>query len=225
MARTALSQARTQAAARTALSLARTQADLLQNLILQSQTFSNASWSKAQSSITPDTVADPITGLMTADTFSENGVNSTHSIAQSFTKFLKGETYCFYAIVKNIDPTVPCVLVATNGGVGAVFNLVTGAIVDTPANVTAQIINLENIYGAQAAGWYLCANFMRMVVTTASPTVYSAVSQSVISHTGINAPTFYIAKASLAKVNWPIPYVATTTTANNPTGAVRSKII
>lgn len=216
MARTSLSQARTGAAARADAS-ARTAADLLQNLILQSETFSNASWVKNQSSITADTVADPVTGLTTADTFSENAVNSTHNIAQVFTKFLKGETYCFYAIVKNIDASVPCVLVATNGGTGAVFNLVTGQIVDIPTGVTAEMVSLGN-------GWYLCANYMRMTVTSANPTIYSAVSAAVISHAGINAPTFYIAKTLLAKVNWPIPYVATTTTANNSNGAVRSVV-
>jgi len=66
-----------------------------ENLLLQSQSFDNASWSKGNSSVTANATTSPIS-TTTADKLIENTANNTHYAAQSAAASNEVYTYSVY---------------------------------------------------------------------------------------------------------------------------------
>jgi len=195
-----------------AASSARSSVVKTQNLLLRSESLDNASWTKSNGSVTANQAANPIDGAMTADAFSDDNTPSTnHIVYQTYASFKKGYLYEFSVYVKNVDASVPCILMSLNGGSsGPLFNLVAGTIND---NSIGKIESVGN-------GWYRCTAFLTMTGASFLVQIYSAVSFSTISHNGTNGVVYYVWGAQLVQSNWAGPYVQTVGSAVN-TGNIR----
>jgi hypothetical protein len=115
------------------------------NIILQSETFNNASWSKSDCSITSNTTANPINGALTADTFTLAAGTTQKYAAQLLTingnftasVYLKAGTHQFVQFLLGSDSSPIANFDLTNGTASG-------------TNSTASIVSAGN-------GWYRCS--------------------------------------------------------------------
>ena len=117
------------------------------NLAEYSEDFSNAFWTKQQSSITANATTAP-NGTSTADKLVEDTSNSVHRMFNNGAVAIStsdGTTYSFY--LKSAGRTRAWV--RDNDIVGALFNLSNGTIVSTEGTATATITSAGD-------GWYRC---------------------------------------------------------------------
>jgi hypothetical protein len=114
------------------------------NLILQSQTFDNASWSKQFSSITANATNAPDSTL-TADKLVDNATLNQHRIDQTPTAAIG--TYTFSVYLKKAEIDTCWIRIGT---LGADFNLTNGTTYGQSPGVTSSIQNYGN-------GWYRCS--------------------------------------------------------------------
>jgi hypothetical protein len=66
------------------------------NLVLQSETFDSASWTKSAATVTANAVAAP-NGTTTADTLTADGTSAAHRLFQTVTAYGAGRTISFFA--------------------------------------------------------------------------------------------------------------------------------
>lgn len=146
------------------------------NLILQSQTVDNASWTKERTTISADSTVAP-NGTTTADTITADGTSGTHTIAQSIS-FINGLTYTYSTYLKagtnNFAQLRTVGSVVVNGF--ANFDLSTGVLGTVGTGVTASITSASS-------GWYRCSITFTSIVTASNP-VYTLI---VTSGTAVNA--------------------------------------
>jgi hypothetical protein len=127
-----------------------------ENLLLQSQEFDNAAWTKVASSVTANADTSP-DGTSTAERLIENATNAAHVIQQGFTP-INGVSYTFSAFVKAAGRNY-AFLGFIGGGVPITFvsiDLVAGTVstaTGTPASSSIQSVGND---------WY------RVFITSAS---------------------------------------------------------
>jgi hypothetical protein len=159
------------------------------NLVLRSEGFDNAYWSKSRSTVTSNTIIAP-DGTQTADKLIEDTTASnTHRI---FNETLYTATTHTWSIYCKAAERTFCYLRLTNPfivGVGAYFNLATGAIGTIESGVTAAITAAGN-------GWFRCSI---TVSTSAVPTPYVGIANADggQSYTGDGTSGIYIWGAQL----------------------------
>lgn len=123
------------------------------NLLLQSETFDNASWTKARASITANAVANPIDGTTTADKLVEDATAAnTHAVGQSFT-WVSGATYTHSIYAKAAERSVVALqFVSTHFTTSrtAWFDLSNGTVSKTAGTAAPTITSIGN-------GWYRCS--------------------------------------------------------------------
>jgi hypothetical protein len=119
------------------------------NLLLQSQTFETASWTKGNTTISANAVAAP-DGTTTADAMLTTAVTGTFYVLQAATTTAAAYTFSIYAKPNGYD-----FIFVFNGttGNGRVFNVATGAKGGTAGNsapTSDDIVAVGN-------GWYRCS--------------------------------------------------------------------
>ena len=112
------------------------------NLLLRSEEFDNASWSKTFSSISANATTSP-NGTLIADKLIEDTANNQHRIDQTTTSVIGTNTFSVFAKKSERDSVWLRI-----GGSGSYFDLTNGTISGT-VGVTASIENYGN-------GWYKC---------------------------------------------------------------------
>lgn len=132
------------------------------NLVLRSEEFDNAAWTKIASSITANTVTAPY-GTTTADKLVEDTANATHSVSQF--NPVSGTTYAVSIYAKAAERSR---ITISGGGFGAqgfsvTFDLLNGTIPLNTGN--------KGIISSVGNGWYRCS-----ISFTASSTVSFAFS-------------------------------------------------
>lgn len=174
------------------------------NLILQSNTFSNAAWTKTRSSIVANSVANPIDGTVNASTLLDTIDNATHLAFQSFTATANPYTFSVYVKANGVN----WIQMRVDNGSAlqfVYFNLSTGAI-GTQNNAVGKITSLGN-------GWYRCS-------TTATGTAASffavvqlaeADNDNSFAGTGTNGVYLYASQLELGDIA--TAYIATTSAA------------
>jgi len=119
------------------------------NLLLQSQTFDNASWGKGNATITANATTAP-DGTATADALVENSTNGTHFVQQSVS-FISGTAYTFSLYVKAGTRSWVRVFLpsaAFSGGRSSYYNLSgAGSLGSSTGSPNRSITNVGN-------GWY-----------------------------------------------------------------------
>lgn len=174
------------------------------NLILQSNTFSDAAWTKTRSSIVANSVANPIDGTVNASTLLDTIDNATHLAFQSFTATANPYTFSVYVKANGVN----WIQMRVDNGAAlqfVYFNLSTGAI-GTQNNAVGKITSLGN-------GWYRCS-----ITATATAASFFAVVQlaeadndNSYAGTGTNGVYLYASQLELGDIA--TNYIATTSAA------------
>jgi hypothetical protein len=149
------------------------------NLLLRSQEFDNAAWTKIGSSVTANATAAP-DGTITADKLVENSATSDHYMTHPATTTAAGYTFTVYA--KAAERTWLAMLVFDSGGVARTtyFDVGNGAVGTVGVGVTASITALAN-------GWYLCRATIATAfngTNAAGARIYLANGDTVFSYAG-----------------------------------------
>jgi hypothetical protein len=168
------------------------------NLLLRSEEFGDASWTKANLTVTANAVIAP-NGTLTADKLVENTANDQHIIYQSLSG--TGRILSFYA--KAAERTWVTIW-GSGGGISRV-NLTTGA---TGTVAPGAIIVTQNV----GNGWYRIS----VTDTNASFQVIGvAQSDASISYTGDGTSGIYVWGAQLEQASTVGDYVPTGATINS----------
>lgn len=118
------------------------------NLILQSQTLDSATWNKASSSATANTIAAP-DGTLTADTFTASSTGAFRYARQSISLSIN-QSYTYYKRLKYNNNQWVFLLCEVGTDQFAWFDVLNGVIGTQRPGVTASMT-------AQGDGWYLCS--------------------------------------------------------------------
>jgi hypothetical protein len=171
------------------------------NIILQSETFNNASWSKSDCSITSNTTANPINGALTADTFTLAAGTTQKYAAQLLTingnftasVYLKAGTHQFVQFLLGSDSSPIANFDLTNGTASG-------------TNSTASIVSAGN-------GWYRCS--MAFTSSTADGIFILAVDSLAATRfsTTASTGTFIAFGYQLERNDIATAYIPTTTAA------------
>ena len=171
------------------------------NLLLQSQTFDNASWLTASLSVTANAASAP-DGTVTADKLIAAASTDFHYIYQSVTT----PTGCTVSVyMKSGEYTSGSIFLSQGGNNGAIFNLTTGVVTSVSgAGNTASITSVGN-------GWYRCS-----VTNSGDPSDLIRIAPqngALDSFTGDGTSGIYIWGAQLAVGPYALDYVPTTSAA------------
>jgi hypothetical protein len=192
-----------------------------ENLLLRSQEFDNASWSKFNSTVTANSVAAP-DGTTTAETLRANSATSGHNTSQSAT-LVSGTTYTASVFAKK--DTIDYVSVALINGssastfIGAAFNLNTGVVSSSNANGTGFSVTSTSITDV-GNGWYRCVLTGVFGSLGASPLMIVALNDDGTtpnnqsggkSFTGTSTESIYLWGAQLEQRDAVTAYTPTTT--------------
>lgn len=184
--------------------------ELLNNQVLNSEDFSNATWVKVRSSIAADVIVAP-DGTSTADKLIEDTSTNTHFVSENAISYVSGQIYTASIYAKadtrtNIAMQLPASAFGSNRIV--FFNLSTGTITSTSSGATSSIENVGN-------GWYRCSITSTATATAAVNTniCYLVLSGTTSNYTGDGTSGLYIWGAQIA-IGSP-SYLATTTAENS----------
>ena len=176
------------------------------NLLLQSQTFDSASWSKIGATVTANTTTAP-DGTTTADTLVEDTSTGVH-IAFQAGSFVAGTTYTITVFAK--AGTRTRLNMINVGGVSyeGNFDLLTGTVISSPLG-TASITAAGN-------GWYRCQMTSTAGATASGNVQFRLVSSgTTTSYTGDGTSGLFLWGAQLeagASATSYIPTVASQVT-------------
>lgn len=170
------------------------------NIALQSQTFDNASWSKARATITANAATSP-DGTTNADAFNEDATAASgHELVQAFTKAASAVTYTSSVFVKKGGRDWICVTNWDNSANGNRFwfNVNTGVIGSTSTFGTPFTSTSYSIQQAPNGFWRCITTFTTNTATAMALTYYScAADGSTTPATGLNAVGLYLWQAQL----------------------------
>jgi hypothetical protein len=141
------------------------------NLVTYSEDFSNATWSKGNLSVLPNTslTLSP-DGTATAETFyaaTTGGSNVTHAVTGSYTGLTPNASYTFSVFVKKAQ-TKYMALGSWDGvaGLDVYFNIEDGTILSKSASLTS--VTITPYFG----GWYRVSSTRTISSTTLVPVIY-----------------------------------------------------
>jgi hypothetical protein len=176
------------------------------NLLLQTQQFDNAAWSKVRTTITANSTVAP-DGTSTADKLVEDTTaSSTHFTSQS-ANYTAGTTYTLSVSVKAaerswFDIQLPAALMGTIRN--AFFDVSNGTVGTVTSGVTAAIVSTGN-------GWYRCSVTFTPTASAGTGSAFLlANADNSISYTGDGTSGLFLWGAQLE-----VGSTATTYTRNN----------
>jgi hypothetical protein len=180
------------------------------NLLLRSEEFDNAAWTKTRSSITSNTIVAP-DGTLTGDKLVEDTTAANTHITRPSPdpSYVTGTTYTYSVFAQAAERTFLQLRVSASASFSASFNLSTGVASQATAGTTPSVTNVGN-------GWYRCA-----VTFTATATAIGAariglmLNETTQSYTGDGTSGIYIWGAQLEQASTVGEYIPTTSTINS----------
>jgi hypothetical protein len=172
------------------------------NLVLQSETFNNASWGKTSLTATANTTANPLNGAVTAETITLTAGTTQKYLDQSFAQ---SGLYSYSVYAKVGTHNFIQLMLGTDSSLFANFNISTGAVTASTGCV-ASVVSAGN-------GWYRCS--IAYTTTIGTDLFVLAVDNgtdgrfSPSSSTG----TFFLFGAQFETGDIATDYIATTTAA------------
>ena len=193
------------------------------NLLLRSEEFDNAAWTKLNATVTANTTTAP-DGTLTADTLSDGTATDNHGLKLTANPALS-TTYAVSVFAKmGTRRYIGLSLSAASSGslyAAATFDLQNGVVANTAAVGTGFAVVSTSIQSA-GNGWYRCTAVLTFGSTGILPQGYISTSSDgtigsfgLQSYTGTNA-TVFLWGAQLEPVTYqtaPGPYAATTASA------------
>ena len=175
------------------------------NLLLQSQTFDNASWLKSNSSITANAIAAP-DGTVTADKLVEAATTSVHSATQAVT-FAANFIYTASVYAKAGERSF-LIIQPTSDSRFAYYNLSNGTVGTVNGSpLSTQIQSVGN-------NWYRCTITVTSPGATAANCIlYSAATDGNATYTGDGTSGIYLWGAQLSVGPYALDYTPTTSAA------------
>jgi len=177
------------------------------NLLLQSEAFDSANWTKFGGVVTANAIASP-DGNTTADLFAEDTTTGLHDMYQVVTGLTGGATYTLSLYVKPagrgwIELQMQDNLAWHNG---QYYDLTNGVLGAQPAGVTATITPLAN-------GWYRLTYTVTLSAGATSATIYIVLANGdgIDSYTGDGTSGVYLWGAQLEQLPFASSYIPTTT--------------
>jgi hypothetical protein len=171
------------------------------NLLQQSEVFSNAIWTKQQSSISTNVITAP-NGTLTADKLIDTATLAQHRIDQTST--ISAGNYTFSVFLKKAEIDTAYIRIGLEG---ANFNLTSGTTFN-PNGVTSSIVDFGN-------GWYRC------IITKTNSAANEVIRINLkdinnISYSGNGVDGIYLWGAQLVEGTSALDYQATETRLNIP---------
>lgn len=186
------------------------------NLLQQSETFSNATWTKSATTLTANTTVAP-NGTTTADTLIENTANSSHQIFQSITNVNGSTPYTAMIYVKENASRNVAIRIQdgafTYGQVVVTYNLNTGALISQVATGNAVIVSTS---ATLTNGYYLIAVSFTINLSTSFRYDILMVNGTSNSYTGDGTSSIVIWGAQLVEGTTAQTYLPTTDRLNFP---------
>ena len=180
------------------------------NLLLRSEEFDNASWTKTGATITSNATTAP-NGTITADALVEDTSTGAHNALQS-ASFVASSIYTFSLYAKTIDATRELRLFIPTGIFGsgnATFNFQTVTASPAGAVTSASITPLAN-------GWYRCTAISLQAGSTGNGNLTAQLlSAGNATYTGNGASGIYLWGAQLEQSSTVGEYIPTTSTINS----------
>ena len=155
------------------------------NLLLYTQDFDNAAWTKSNSTVTANAAVAP-DGTSTADKLVEAATTSSHYVLRAATVTTAAHVFSVYAKAGERS------FVSLGfDGLNVWFNLTTGAVGTIEAGLTAAIVSVGD-------GWYRCSAIRTVTVAgSKSSVIYSATADNALSYTGNGTSGIFIWGAQL----------------------------
>jgi len=177
------------------------------NLVLRSEEFDDAAWTKSNATITSNSIISP-SGIQNADTLTGNGTFALHTISQN-ASLVSGTTYTISVYAKKNTNNFIQIIgggVTFGSNVWANFDLNNGVVGSVGSSTTARIENAGN-------GWYRCIITGAAILTTlnAAP-FYSLVTSatSVRAESNTLNTSFFLWGAQLEEGVTATEYIPTT---------------
>lgn len=194
------------------------------NLLLWSDQFDNAGWSKSNASVTANATTAP-DGTATGDALLTNATSAQHYASQTITVAGAAGDFCIAGAFKPDNYNfVALQLIEGTGGtaVNQVFNLSTGALGAT-SNVGAQWASLRAFISPLGGGWFYCALVARKLnaATAVNAYVMATSTDSIGNFSGSTSNGIFAWRATLAVSSVPqrlIQSVGSLTAASSQTG-------
>jgi len=160
------------------------------NLLTYSDQYSNAIWSKPNATITANTTANPLDGLVTADTLDEGAATAYHQCQQTVTTTV-GATYTLSVYLKYTDRRYVNLSIYSNGGLGlyaaASFDIQNGTVSNSGVSGAGYAIVGTPTISDAGNGWYRCS-ITATIGSTAANTIAIAPSDlGTVSSYGLNS--------------------------------------
>jgi len=182
------------------------------NLLLRSEEFNDASWTKVNTTVTANSIAAP-NGTVTADTItdSNDGTTVIHSVTTANQSLTSGLTYTISVYAKaGTQPGIAFVFSSTafTSNLNARFNISTGTISSLDSGITGSIT-------AVGDGWYRCSATATATATASVTFQIRIATASTSFYQGNGTGTIYLWGAQLEQAATVGEYIPTTSTINS----------
>jgi hypothetical protein len=172
------------------------------NLALYSAQFDDASWTKADTSVTANTTTSP-DGTTNADSLIENTATALHQISQGTAA--AGGVYTATIYAKPNGRNWVFINIAAAANYGAWFDVQNGTVGTIQSNITsATITSVGN-------GWYRCSLTGNTIALNPRISFTMATSNASFAYTGNGTSGLFIYGAQLELGAYPTTYIPTTT--------------
>jgi hypothetical protein len=193
-----------------------------ENLLIQSQAFDTANWSRTNVTVTADQTAAP-DGTSTADLLAETITNGLHLLfGESITNrpaVISGQTYAFSVFLKKgTGATAPDIIQVSWGGAGFATNAYVNFNINTGVVSTAGAGAVTSTISAAGNGWYRCSFTATATSTSTSSTTVFFVENNgsatrAPSYAGATTADVFVWGAQMEQRSAVTDYIATTTQA------------